>query len=351
MKKLAIVFLTLIFVVGLGGAFWGLQFLTTGAGPRDEKVLFEIAPGSSFSRVAQDLESQGLIESAFKFKIYAKVRGKTGQIRVGEYELKQTMSPRQIMRVISSGVSVQRTFTIPEGYNIFEIADILGRTGIASRDKFLEMFRSRTLTEKYLQESLESFEGYLFPETYSYTKYTSAEKILEMMVSRFLTEWGSLGQQQMDMTRHQVVTLASVIEKETGAPEERAIIASVFHNRLNKRMRLQSDPTILYGILMQTGQMRKNITKNDILAPTPYNTYTVPALPKGPIASPGKDSLMAALNPLRTDFLFFVSRNDGTHVFTKTYDEHRRAVRDYQLNRNAREGRSWRDLQKRKTDQ
>jgi UPF0755 protein len=144
-----------------------------------------------------------------------------------------------------------------------------------------------------------------------------------------------------------VITLASVVEKETGAPEERPVIASVFHNRLKKGMRLQSDPTILYGMLMKTGVMTKNIRKKDILAQTPYNTYTVRALPIGPIANPGKEAIKAVLNPGNTDFLYFVSRNDGTHVFSKTYEDHNKAVKAYQLNHRARKGKSWRDLKKR----
>jgi UPF0755 protein len=147
------------------------------------------------------------------------------------------------------------------------------------------------------------------------------------------------------MPRHEHVTLASIVEKETGAPGERPMIASVFHNRLKKSMRLQSDPTIIYGILDQNGgEPVKNITKQDIITTTPYNTYKIEALPVGPIANPGKESLLATLNPAESDNFYFVSRNDGTHIFTKTYEEHSQAVRTYQLDPKMREGKSWRDL-------
>jgi UPF0755 protein len=148
------------------------------------------------------------------------------------------------------------------------------------------------------------------------------------------------------LTRHQLVTFASLVEKETGAPEERPLIASVFHNRLRIRMRLQSDPTIIYGIARESGRIPKDIKKADILRPTPFNTYTVPALPYGPIANPGRESMLAVVRPAKSEFLFFVSRNDGTHVFSKTYKEHNAAVQTWQKTRANREGRSWRDRAK-----
>jgi UPF0755 protein len=151
---------------------------------------------------------------------------------------------------------------------------------------------------------------------------------------------------KIQMRVHDQVTLASVIEKETGAQGERQVISSVFHNRLNKKMKLQSDPTILYGILVETGVLKKNITKSDIHRPTPYNTYTVKALPMGPIANPGREALRAAVNPVESNYLYFVSRNDGTHVFSETYGNHNNAVKKFQLERKNRVGKSWRDLKK-----
>lgn len=350
MKKLILVFIVAgvlgVAVVGVKAAL----FLGVPMGSAAGTSAFEVPPGVSFTRVANDLEDKGYISSALYFKIYAKILGKTGEIRVGEYAISPEMTPPKILEVISSGVSIQSTFTVPEGENIFEVADILANREIGTREEFLQLFRDRNLTQKLLGEDLPSFEGYLFPETYSYTKYTTPEEVLEMMVESFKRVWNEVGGQHGNLSRHQIVTLASVVEKETGAPEERPVIASVFHNRLRKKMRLQSDPTILYGILMETGVMKKNIRKKDILRPTPYNTYTVRALPAGPIASPGKEAIAAVLNPKSTEFLYFVSRNDGTHVFSRTYEEHNKAVREYQLNRRARKGKSWRDLEKRKGD-
>lgn len=164
------------------------------------------------------------------------------------------------------------------------------------------------------------------------------------MVKRFKTVYEIVNKSaRIRMPIHKHVTLASLIEKETGTPEERSTISSVFHNRLRKKMRLQSDPTILYGILDQTGVMPKNIRKKDIRTHTKYNTYTVQELPHGPIANPGQKALEAAVNPESTDYLYFVSRNNGTHVFSKTLREHNKSVKKWQLNIKNRQGRSWRD--------
>jgi UPF0755 protein len=171
------------------------------------------------------------------------------------------------------------------------------------------------------------------------------------MVERFLQNFAKLqampGWNSTRLTRHQLVTLASIVEKETGAPEERPVISSVFHNRLRLNMKLQTDPTVIYGIWEQTGQWNRNISRDDLLAPSKYNTYTFVGLPVGPIANPGYEALLAAGGPAQTEFLFFVSRNDGTHVFSRDYGQHRSAVMQFQIDRAARDGKSWRDLKNR----
>jgi UPF0755 protein len=195
---------------------------------------------------------------------------------------------------------------------------------------------------KYLGVDEQTLEGYLYPETYSFTHYSGDRVILKTMVDKFKEVWNrdlKMMADQKNMSMHDVVTLGSIIEKETGAPEERPIISSVFHNRLKMGMKLQSDPTVIYG---KKGDKR-NITKQDLLTPSPYNTYTLPGLPVGPIANPGKDSMMAAINPSDSRFLYFVSQNNGTHVFTSNYKDHQKAVTKYQLDPAAREGHSWRE--------
>jgi UPF0755 protein len=197
-----------------------------------------------------------------------------------------------------------------------------------------------------IKEHPQTLEGYLFPDTYFLNKTMTAAEIIRGMVRKFAAVWGpdqDARAKELGMTQHQVITLASIIEKETGAPQERPLISSVFHNRLQKRMRLQSDPTTIYGIW---DRYDGNLHKSDLSAQNPYNTYYVPALPIGPISNPGREAIRAALYPSPSNFLYFVSHNDGTHEFTSTYTQHINAVKRFQLNPRARDGKSWRDLTK-----
>lgn len=334
-------------------AFFGFQafrFLAAGPGKAEEKMVFEIPNGKSFGQVAADLEAKGLIIDAFKMRILAKLTHTDAKVKRGEYELNRAMTPQQILKVFVLGKSIQYPITFPEGTNMFEMASLLESRGLFKADEFLKACRDKALIEQLLGVDVSSLEGYLFPETYNVTKYTPMKEFITAMVQNFKNNYQQLeangGDVPVKLARHELVTLASVVEKETGAPEERPMIASVFYNRLVKNMKLQSDPTIVYGIWAETGAYKQNITKDDILNPTRYNTYTVPRLPFGPISNPGRESLAAVMKPAVAPFLYFVSRNDGTHIFTKTYEDHLKAVASFQLNPAAREGKSWRDLKK-----
>lgn len=325
-------------------AFW---FLSAGPGQAKDVVIFEVRPGASFAKVAKDLEEQGLIFSSVKVRIFARLRGSDARIKVGEYRLNKAMPPQEILEALVQGKSIQYDITFPEGSNIFEMANLLESKGLYSAKEFIEACRNPKLIQELLGIEVSSLEGYLFPETYKLTKYTDLKTVLRNMVANFKDVYSSLEAQpsaQTGLSRHEIVTLASIVEKETGAPEERRRIASVFYNRLAKRMRLQSDPTILYGIWVQTGKFQDNIRREDITRPNKYNTYTVPRLPFGPIANPGREALAAVFQPEATDYLYFVSQNDGTHIFTTSYEEHSKAVREFQMNPAARKGKSWRDL-------
>lgn len=320
-------------------------FLMLPYGSSAEEGVFWVRPGDSFNRVAQKLEEQDYISSALELKILAKVLGKTTSLKQGEYRMKGGMRPLSILNLLSSGRSIEYSVTIPEGYNIYEVAEIFSSQGFFNKQEFIKKCQDSIFIEGLLNQKLESLEGYLFPDTYLISKLDSMEKVIKMMVRHHLES--AKGLFHPDLTDHEIVILASIIEKETGAPEERPLISSVFHNRLKKAMRLQTDPTVLYGILDQTHEMKKNITKKDLTKWTRYNTYTFKGLPFGPIANPGKEALVAAVKPEKTDYLYFVSRNDGTHVFSETYNQHLKAVQKFQLDRKAREGKSWRDLNKR----
>jgi UPF0755 protein len=347
MKNFFLTLVLLVFVALAYLAFEGLRFVNRPAQEAKTPVLFEVLPGQSFGQVALQLAQAGLISDARKFKIYARLNGSANLVRMGEYELNTHMTPSEIMRIIISGISVKRVMVVPEGYNRYEIADIFERAGLGTRAVFLKTTENTQLIRQVLGEDLPSFEGYLFPETYYFTKYMGAEEVIRVMVQNFLKNYNELQTRApMPLSRHQLVTLASMVEKETGAPEERPTIASVFYNRLRKTMKLQSDPTTLYGILDITKQMKKNITRVDLLTPTRYNTYTIPGIPFGPISNPGREALRAVFHPAEGEFLYFVSRNDGFHIFSKDYKGHNDAVKKFQLDPKARQGKSWRDMSK-----
>ncbi len=324
----------------------GISFLNTPASDDGSTAVFEVRPHESFKTIAQRLEDQNLIHSARLFELYGRLTHVGSKMRVGEYAIRKDAKPRDVIAVITSGKSIEYSVTIQEGFNIFEIADVVEKKGVAKRDEFLALVKDPTLIKDLLGEDAPSLEGYLFPETYNITKFTGAAGLVHMMVSRFKENYAKV-KSQSSMSRHDLVTLASIVEKETGAPEERPLVASVFYNRLKINMKLQTDPTVIYGIWEKTGSWNRNISKSDLLTPNRYNTYSFTGLPYGPIANPGLEAMRATVHPAQSDFLFFVSKNDGTHTFSKDLSGHVRAIAKFQLDRKARQGKSWRDLKKR----
>lgn len=310
-------------------------------------LAFEISKGESFNSALLDVKSQA---KGFPLKIskaYIRVMGLSRALKVGQYEIPEKQSALQIIKLMTKGQLIEKQITLQEGLNIFQIAELLQYHDLSSKEEFVAAATDPALVQELLGFQTVSLEGYLFPDTYKLPKSWTAEQYVRTFVTHFMKTWREIeSKNTVGLTRHQIVILSSMIEKETGAPFERPMISSVFHNRLQRPMRLQSDPTTIYGVWVKTGEMLRNITKKDLQTPTPYNTYTVNGLPKGPIANPGKAALLAAMNPVESKNYFFVSRNDGTHVFTRTYKEHQQAVKDFQLNPKAREGKSWRDLNK-----
>ena len=344
-------FAALIFAVAVGTVgFEAFRFMAAGPGRADEQVVFEVPGHESFHQIANQLQQRGLVISALRLRMLAKLTGQGSHVKKGEYALNRGMTPQEILSILVSGKSIQYPVTFPEGSNIYEMATLLEDKHLYTAKDFIAACRDRKIIQDLLGVDVSSLEGYLFPETYNVTKYTTIKDLLTKMVSNSKSVYAQLEAQNPNrpktMSRHEFVTLASIVEKETGAPQERPIIASVFYNRLAKGMRLQSDPTIIYGLWVDTGKYSQNITKEDILRPNRYNTYTVARLPFGPISNPGREALEAVMKPATTEYFFFVSRNDGTHVFTKTYQDHSQAVKSFQLNPAARAGKSWRDLKK-----
>jgi len=296
--------------------------------PKPPSHIILIPEGSTFQQVAAILKREHLIRSSFAFSLLGRTRDIDRKIQPGEYELDAGMASKEILVKLLAGRVVLHPVTIPEGYTMAQIAEVLAAENLTDVKEFTKLVRDRSFITTLGVEA-DSLEGYLFPETYSFARGTKAKDVIKTMVDGLYHVWGTDLQEQaarLKLSLHQVLTLASVIEKETGVKDERELIAAVFHNRLRKRIPLQSDPTVIYGLPAFDG----NIHKRDLSSQSPYNTYRVQGLPPGPIASPGLHSLRAALFPAQASYLYFVSRNDGTHHFSSTLAEHNEAVEKYQ---------------------
>lgn len=353
MRMLVAVFF-LVFVLGAGAIAGGMALFafSPARSPSPDaaamKTIIEIRKGQPAAEIARMLADSGSVSDARKFIWLGRAARQWTRIKAGEYEVSPAMTPIDIFSVITSGVSVPHPVTVREGENMFEIAADIDAKKLAPRARFLALCRDpRFIATLGLKPPLPvTLEGFLFPDTYFFNRAMSPEDMIRQMVRRFHSAWTpkeDARATELGLTQLQAITLASMVEKETGAPQERPMISSVFHNRLRKRMRLQSDPTTIYGIWES---YKGNIHRSDLLTPSPYNTYTLPALPVGPISNPGREAIQAALNPAQSNYIFFVSHNDGTHEFTSTLDDHNRAVRRFQMDPRARQGKSWRDLNK-----
>jgi UPF0755 protein len=293
-----------------------------------EARVVTIARGQGMGRIALDLAADGLIRSPLKFRLLARLRGDDKRLQAGEYLLSPAMAPMAMIEDLVQGRVRLHRVTIPEGCNLRQIGALLEGAGLTGAADFAAAARDRELMAR-AGIAADSFEGYLFPDTYRFARDAAAADIILAMKARFdrvLNPAWRVRAEQMGWSLHQVVTLASIIEKETGDPAERPLISGVFHHRLRRGMRLETDPTVIYGIADFDG----NLTRRHLAAETPYNTYRIFGLPPGPIASPGAAAIEAALFPAATAHLYFVSRNDGTHHFSPTYAEHLEAVRRYQ---------------------
>jgi len=333
-KALLFIGIPLFIVIGIAsGLFFELKLFASTPADKSASapVIINVRPGQTLNTTADILSRENLIKNARKFVLVARFKGYDKRLKAGEYLLSASMTPLQLLEIMVKGTVKLYKLTIPEGYNLDQIAESVDTANFGTKMDFIQ---AATDIARVRQMGLEgeTFEGYLFPDTYFFPKEVTIERIISAMVKRFwsvfVPEWQSRAK-DLGLTVHQVVTLASIIEKETGAPFERPIISSVFHNRLKKKMRLESDPTVIYGIKNFDG----NLTRKHLTTPTAYNTYKIRGLPSGPIANPGSASLEAALYPDDTKFVYFVSRKDSTHQFSTSLKQHNLAVRKYQLNR------------------
>jgi UPF0755 protein len=296
----------------------------------DNTVMVEIPRGTSFSGCVDILEKAGIVKNRNLFYLLAISKNAHGHIRAGEYELATSMSPMEIVNKLVRGEIKSYKVTIPEDFTVQEIASRLASLRLTDKKSFMDTLSDQRFLS-YLGIESTSGEGYLYPDTYVLDRSMSTKDIIKTMVNQFwkmFTPEMRAKAKELNMTIHEVVTLASIIGKESGYRDEKALISAVFHNRLKKNMKLQSDPTAIYNIENFNGEIRKYLRKN-----TPYNTYRISGLPPGPISNPAVDSLRAALYPAPVNYLYFVSNNNGSHHFTSTLAAHKRAILKYQTER------------------
>lgn len=326
--------LTILFsLVGIPLFFFGVQaysFLTRAVAPIEAQLVV-VAPGSSFARTAIDLQNAGVISNAQHFALLGRWRDATESIHAGEYFFEQPATPDEVLARLVAGDVRKFRLTIPEGLVLKQIAQRVEQAEIGPADAFLELARSAELAEQLGIEG-DTFEGYLFPETYTVRAGTSLEALLKTMLAQLEAQLTPELLEQAarhGLNRHQLVTLASIIEKEAGNVQEMPLISAAFHNRLKRGIPLQADPTVIYGVADFNG----NLTRKHLETPTPYNTYRMRGLPPGPIANPGLAALSAAANPAESKVIYFVSRGDGTHEFNETLAGHNAAVQRFQKRR------------------
>ena len=317
--------LKLVAALVLGFALWFTWAALLPVTPAQTTFAL-LRPGWSTRHIAQVLQRQGVIRSSAAFLMLQYAEGlKT--LKAGEYKFEEPASAWDVWRRLVRGDVYARTVVVPEGYNIYDIAAVVEQAGLGPASDFLAVAQGDTSLVRDLDPEAKTLEGYLFPDTYQFTRIDSAHDIAAAMVRRFRQEAqkiGLLGNRDM----HRIVTMASIVEKETAVPEERPLVASVYYNRLAKNMPLAADPTVIYAALL-AGRYRGTIYQSDLQFDSPYNTYKYPGLPPGPIANPGVASLEAALHPAQSIFLYFVSDNNGHHRFARSPEEHARNVASY----------------------
>jgi UPF0755 protein len=298
------------------------------------EVLFEVKRGESLRVIAMRLEEHGLVRDARATTWWARLRGQAEQLHAGQYWLSPALSPAEIIDRIASGKVATWEVVVPEGLTAAEIGERFAERGIVDAREFAAAAADPALARE-LGIPAPSLEGYLFPETYRLPRGQTGPDVVRVLVEQFRAAWRQVEARAAErgLPMHEVVTLASIVEKETGAPNERPMIASVFANRLRLNMRLESDPTVIYGVTAFDGNLRRSDLDD---AANAYNTYQHAGLPPGPISNPGLDALRAVIDPAPSKLLYFVSKNDGTHEFSETYAQHVEAVDRYQRRRTPR---------------
>lgn len=318
----------LLLAVGLWLAY-GLLLPTTPMKP----TYVLLRPGWSTRHIAAELQSAGAIRDANAFLLWHYL-GRPRSLKAGEYKFEHAENALRVHQRIVSGDIYKHTVVIPEGFNMFDIAAAVEEAGLGSRQDFVKIVSSGTLVSD-IDPRAKSLEGYLFPDTYQFTRTQTMADMAGAMVRRFRQEAKAIGLLNIAnspdpkaLNIHTIVTMASIVEKETAAPEERPMVAAVYYNRMSRNMALDADPSVIYAALL-ANEYQGSITRANLQIASPYNTYRYAGLPPGPIGNPGRASLQAALHPASSDYLYFVSDNNGHHRFARTLDEHSHNVALY----------------------
>lgn len=332
MKKLVLVLLLIASAAG-GAGYWLMRRASEpfqGYGP--EPQLVEIAAGESTGAIGRRLVAAGVLRDRLTFRVALWLSGTERRLQAGEYRFDQPMSAVDVVGKIARGEVDLLPLTFPEGLTVSEMSRIFAASGRGTAAAFVAAARDASPV-RAIDPKARDLEGYLFPDTYALPRRADAARVVHVMVARFLqvlTPELRSAAESRGLSVRQLVTLASIVEKETARPEERPLIAAVYANRLKIGMGLQCDPTVIYALEL-AGRFDGNLRRDDLAFDSPYNTYKYAGLPPGPIAAPGKGSLEAAAQPADAQYLYFVSRNDGTHEFARTLEEHNQNVRKYQV--------------------
>lgn len=323
MIKRLLVLLVAVGLIAAGGLYYAVAVPAKNFG---KEVFVDIPSGTGSSKMAAMLRQAGVVPSEWQF-LLARALERNVRLQAGEYRFDRPLSPLEVVRKIARGDIFYYELRVPEGSNIFDIATAAEKTGFLSREAFLSAARDPALIRD-IAPTAPSLEGFLFPSTYRITRHTTPRQICRQMTTEFRKAWARAGGPKEDANR--IVTLASLIEKETAVPDERTTVASVYSNRLRLGMKLDCDPTVIYAAML-SNRYRGTIYRSDLDNPHPYNTYQMTGLPPGAIANPGLESLKAALHPGQTNYLYFVARPDGSggHTFSDTIGRHNAAVQAY----------------------
>ena len=331
MRRLGLLALLVIAAIGAGAGWLDSQISRPYRGHRPEQVFVDIPHGTSRWGIAGILRRDDVIRNRLAFALFS-VWHVRAPMQAGEYFFDHPVTSREVFWQIAQGRIFVHIVTIPEGWTMFDIAAELDRQGICNRDEFLAAAKDTSLVSD-LSPNAQNLEGFLFPSTYEFTRHTTCQQIVKRMVQNFRAVWESLNTAgppsvPVSLGPAQIVTLASLVERETPRKEERPLVAGVFYNRLKRGGTLQCDPTVAYALELE-GHPVKVVHSRNLQVDSPYNTYKYPGLPPGPIANPGEASLRAALAPAATDYMFFVANDNGGHFFSKTLAEHNRNVARY----------------------